>query len=325
MFFSFILLWSLAAQPLAVQNYFTIVGTIRDDQGLVVSSIRVSLVDENSQSLETVFADSSGRFQFRRLRAGNYFVRVEAAGTAYEGQSVLVPLQSMTNSSINASTYEDVTPVDITLKRRSSPTGAPAVVFAQVVPPTAREEYQRGATTINKDPQSGIASLKKAIEIFPDYFEALELLGTQYVKLKQFEDAAPILSRALVVNQKSGSSMYWLGVAYLHSNHLKEAIDWLTSAAGQDSSNANVYMMLGLAYGNSGSLDQSETALKKAYQLGGAAVADAHLYLAGLYNKREKYTDAIRELELYLKEAKGLKDKTQIKEMISKIKAKERK
>lgn len=325
MFCSFILLLSLAAQPFAIQNFFAIIGTVRDDQGRAVSSIRVSLEDENSQPIQTVFADSSGRFQFRRLRAGNYFVRVEAAGTPYQDQAVLVPLQSMTDSSINRSTYEDTTPVDITLKRRLSRTGAPAVVFAQVVPPTAREEYQRGAGTINKDPESGIASLKKAIEIFPDYFDALELLGTQYVKLKQFENAAPILSRALAVNQKSGSSMYWLGVAYLQTNRHKESIEWLTNAAGQDSGNANVYLMLGLAYGNSGSLDQSETALKKAYQLGGAEAADAHLYLAGLYNKREKYTDAIRELELYLKEARGLKDKTQIKDMIAKLKTKEKK
>jgi lipopolysaccharide biosynthesis regulator YciM len=319
---SFILLLSLAAQPIASQNFFAIVGSVRDETGHAVPSIRVSLEDENYQSIQTVFADSSGRFQFRRLRAGNYFVRIEATGTPYQDQAVLVPLQSMTDSSINQSTYEDTTPVDITLKRRLTPSGVPAVVFAQVVPPTARDEYQRGVGAISKNPESGIASLKKAIEIFPDYFLALELLGTQYVKLKQFENAVPILSRALAVNDKSGSSMYWLGVAYLHTNRHKESIEWLTNAAGQDSGNANVYMMLGLAYGNSGSLDQSETALKKAYQLGGAEAADAHLYLAGLYNKREKYADAIRELELYLKEAKGLKDKTQIKEMITKLKAK---
>jgi hypothetical protein len=64
--------------------------------------------------------------------------------------------------------------------------------------------------------------------------------------------------------------------------------------------------------------------LKKAYELGGTDAADAHLYLAGIYNKRERYGDAWRELELYLKEAKGLKDTTQIKEMIGKLKAKEK-
>lgn len=325
MFCSFILLLSLAIAPLAVQNFFEIMGSVKDDQGQVISSIRVTLEDENSQAIRTVFADSSGRFEFRGLRAGNYYVRVETGGTPYADYVEFVPLQSMSNSDINPSKYEDRIPVDVTLKRKLTRTGTPAIVFVQVIPPAARDEYQRGASTVGKDSESGISSLKKAIEIFPDYYDALDLLGTQYVKLKQFETAVPILSRALQVNDKSGSSMYWLGVAYLRSNHLKESIEWLTNAAGQDSGNANVYMMLGLAYGYSGSLDESETALKKAYQLAGPEVADVHLYLAGLYSKREKHAEAVKELELYLKEAKGLKDKTQIKEMIAKLKAKERK
>jgi len=46
--------------------------------------------------------------------------------------------------------------------------------------------------------------------------------------------------------------------------------------------------------------------------------------LAGIYNKREKFGDAWRELELYVKEAKGLKDKSQLREMIARLKAKEK-
>ena len=325
--FSFILLLSLAAQPFAaVQNFFSIVVTVRDDTGHSVSSVRVSLEDENSQPISTKFADGSGRFQFRGLRAGNYRVLVETTGTPFEPVAVFVPLQSMTNSTLNRSTTDIPTPVDITLRRKKSADGStPAVVFSQVVPPPAREEFNRAASDINKDAAaSGVVSLKKAIEIFPDYFDALELLGTQYAKLGQFENAAPILVRALAVNEKAATSMYWLGFAYLKLNRLNESIEWLQNAAARDSGNPNVHMMLGLAHGNNNSLDQAETALRTAYQLGGAGAADAHLYLAGLYNKRERYGEAWRELELYLKEAKGLKDTTQIKEMIAKLKAKEK-
>jgi Flp pilus assembly protein TadD len=323
--FSFILLLSLAAQPFTLQNFFSIVGSVRDDTGHTISSIRVSLEDENSQPIRSVFADASGRFQFRGLRAGNYRVRVETVGMPFEPASVSVDLQSMTNSNINPSTTDIPTPVDITLRRKKSPAGAPpAVVFSQDIPPPAREEFNRGASNINKDTASGIVALKKAIEIFPDYFDALELLGTQYVKLGQFENAAPILVRAVAVNDKAATSMYALGVAYLKLNRFNESIEWLQNAAAHDSGNPNVHLMLGLAYGNNHSLDQAETALKTAYQLGGAGAADAHLYLAGIYNKRERYGEAWRELELYLKEAKGLKDTTQIKEMIAKLKAKEK-
>jgi len=322
---SFILLLILAAQPFTVQNFFSVMGSVRDDTGHPVSSVRVSLEDENSQPIRSAFADASGRFQFRGIRAGSYRVRVETTGLPFEPVSVSVELQSMTNSNINLSTTDIPTPVDITLRRKREHTAAPpAVVFSQEIPPPAREEFNRGVSGITKDPASGIVALKKAVEIFPDYFDALELLGTQYAKLGQFENAAPILARALKVNDKAATSMYWLGFAYLKLNRLSESIELLQNAAAQDSANPNVFMALGLAYGNSQSLDQAETALRTAYQLGGAGAADAHLYLAGLYNKRERYGEAWRELELYLKEAKGLKDTTQIKEMIAKLKAKEK-
>jgi Tfp pilus assembly protein PilF len=323
--FSFILLLSIATQPFAVQNFFSVVVSVRDDSGHQVSAIRVSIEDENAQPIATKFADGSGRFQFRGLRPGIYRVRVETAGTPFEPAMVSVDLQSMTNSRINRSTTDIPTPVDIMLRRRKSPDGAaPAVVFTQVVPPPAREEFNRGVINLNKDSKAGIDSLKKAVEIFPDYFDALELLGTQYAKLGQYENAAPILVHALAVNDQAATSMYWLGFAYLKLNRLNESIEWLQNSANRDAGNPNVFMALGLAHGNNNSLDQAETALRKAYQLGGAGAADSHLYLAGILNKRERYGEAWRELELYLKEAKGLKDTTQIKEMIAKLKEKEK-
>jgi Tfp pilus assembly protein PilF len=319
-----ILLTSIAIQPFAVQNFFTVVVSVRDDGGHQVSGLRVSLEDENSQPIATKFADGSGRFQFRGLRPGVYRVSVETAGTPFEPAMVSVDLQSMTNRA-NRSTTDIPTPVDITLRRRKTTDGAPpAVVFTQVVPPPAREEFNRGVINLNKDGTAGIDSLKKAVEIFPDYFDALELLGSQYAKLGQYENAAPILTHALQVNDKAATSMYWLGFSYLKLKRINESIEWLQNAATLDSGNPNVHMALGLAYGNNNSLDQAESALKTAYQLGGPAAADSHLYLAGLYNKRERYGEAWRELELYLKEAKGLKDTTQIKEMISKLKEKEK-
>ena len=323
--FAFIVLLSIATQPFAIQNFFSVVVSVRDDTGHQVSAIRVSLEDENSQPITTKFADGSGRFQFRGLRPGIYRIRVETGGTPFEPVTVSVELQSMTDRSINRSTTDIPHPVDITLRRRkTADLAAPAVVFSQVIPPPAREEFSRGLSSLNKDGAAGVESLKKAIEIFPEYFDALELLGTQYAKQGQFQDAAPILVRALAVNDKATTSMYWLGFSYLKLNRFNESIEWLQNASTLDSTNPNVFMALGLAYGHNNSLDEAESALKTAYKLGGAGAADSHLYLAGLYNKRERYGEAWRELELYLKEAKGLKDTAQIKEMISKLKTKEK-
>ncbi|MEK7829453.1 MAG: hypothetical protein AAB401_00120, partial [Acidobacteriota bacterium] len=70
--------------------------------------------------------------------------------------------------------------------------------------------------------------------------------------------------------------------------------------------------------------DKSEAAFKKALQLGGSSAAEAHYYLTGLYNKLERYREAWQELELFLKDAKNVKDPAQIKAMIANLKEKEK-
>lgn len=304
------------------QSRFVVFGQVRDANGNGVGSIRVSLLNENEQTLRTVFADNSGRYRFPNLGEGTYFVRVEPAGTPFEEQTHRIELES---ASRLASSTEDPWMVDFRLKLRKGETGtaAPGVVFLQPVPPAAREQYEKGVGSLNdKKTEMGIQSLQKAIEIFPDYFLALELLGTEYVKSGVYDNAVPILSRAIQVNPDASKSLYALGVAHLKTNRSAEAVNWLQRAADKDPKSANVYMMLGLSYGNLGSFSESETAFKKAYLLGRSNVADVHYYLAGIYNKQQKYSEAARELELFLKESKDIKDRAQITGMIAKFKEK---
>jgi tetratricopeptide (TPR) repeat protein len=317
------LLFSLVLNLFPLQAMFAIIGSVRDTSGEAVASIRVSLLDENYQTVRTVFADNTGRFQFRGLRTGIYFVRVEPAGTPYEEATQRLELQTLSR---RASSEEQFM-ADFVLKRKKvqgqAQEASPGVVFAQTVPPTARSEYERGLNSIkDKKFEAGVESLKKAIEIFPDYYLALELLGTEYVKRGEYDNALPFLTQAIKVNQSARKSLYALGVAHLRSRRSGEAIEWLQKAAAHDPKNPNVYMMLGIAHGNNGSFDESESFFKKAYQLGGGSVADVHLYLAGIYDKQQKYPDAIRELELFLKEADDIKDSTQIRGMIDKLKTK---
>src|SRR5262249_49124771 len=155
-------------------------------------------------------------------------------------------------------------------------------------------------------------SLKKAMDIFADYFQALELLGTEYVKRGQFAAALPLLTHAVEVNGRAAKSLYALGVANLILNRPSEAVEWLKKAAGERQCNANIYIMLGQAYGNNTEYDQAVGALKKAIELGGDQAVEVHFYLASIYNKQGKYAEAVKELEIYLKEGKDI-DRAKIK------------
>jgi tetratricopeptide (TPR) repeat protein len=318
------LLLSLVFVLVPTQSRFAILGSVRDPGGQPVGSIRVTLLGENYQNLRTVFADSSGRFQFRNLGQGIYIIRIEPAGTPYEEETQTIELQSL--SPRRSGTEEPFT-VDFRLRRKGSQVAqlTPGVVFVQEVPARARQEYERGQSGLNnQNLELAVASLKKAIEIFPDYFLALELLGTEYVRQGQFNEALPVLTRATQVNPNAAKSLYALGVANLKSNRSAEALNWLLRSEDKNPKNPNVHMMLGLAYGNLGSLVESEQAFKKAYLLGGGKsnIADVHFYLAGIYNRQGNYSEAIRELELFLKEADDVKDRTQIDGLIERLRVK---
>jgi len=319
---SAILLLSLSFLVLPLQS-FILFGNIRDTGGKSVPNVRVSLMDENSQTVGTVFADGSGRYEFKGLGTGRYTVLVDPVGTPYESRSQPLELRSL---AILGNPTESVN-LDVVLRPRKGEESKPASksVFAQEVSEAARAEYKKGLKELERSrPEAGIAALKKGIELFPDYYDALELLGSEYVKRRQYDAALPILAHALEVNTNSFPSMYALGVALLNLNRPQDAIPWLQKAAALESYNPNVHMMLGLAYGKNNLLDKSEDSLRKAYEIGGERAAEVHLYLAGIYNTQSKYSSAIQELQLFLKEAKGLKDTSQIQKMIESLKAKQK-
>jgi tetratricopeptide (TPR) repeat protein len=309
--------------PLPFQQTYMLVGNIRDTNGQIVSNVRIAVMDENLMPVRSLLIDSSGRFMIKGLRVGNYMIRIETNGTLYEEQTQRIELFSGRRSGRSEETY----PIDFVLKfkKGNQPIASGGLVFAQTVSKEARTEYERGLKHLksNKADQA-ILSLKKALEIFPDYYDALEALGVEYVKGSQHGTAIPVLMRALEINRNGTRSYYSLGVAYLNLNRYDEAIEQLEACERLNPSNPNTQMMLGLAYGQNRHPERSEAAFKKALQLGGAEAAQAHFYLAGLYNKQGQYRKAWQELEQFLRQAKDVVDPAGIKTMIEKLKEKEK-
>src|SRR5262245_48103147 len=161
--------------PSFLPQTFTIIGRVRDQSGQAVSGVRVTLLDDNYGSIRTVFVDSGGGFKFQGLVSGNYMIKIETSGTPYEEQTQRIELQSLRIRGGSNEPY----PIQFILRlKKGQPAPTREIVFAQETPRAARDEYERGAASLrNNKIDSGIEALKKAIEIFPDYFDALELLG----------------------------------------------------------------------------------------------------------------------------------------------------
>jgi len=297
----------------AQQASNSISGYVSDDRRVPVPDLQVELLNDVDSVIQRTKTDNSGLFTFKRLSEGIFQVRVQTYGTNYiGGQTKRVQLE-------RTRAFEQVDFVLVT--KGSASTTTVGEVFSQEVPEPARKEYERGAALLKKTEQrkEGLEILKKAIEIFPTYFEALELLGTEYVKEKEYEPAIPVLTKAIEVNRRAYQSLYALSVAQYNLKQLDQAVESMKRAITLDQRSANANLWLGMLLRQTAKLDEAETYLMQANQLAGSKSPDAHWQLALLFNELKKYKEAADELELFLKVEPDAKDTELIKKLIQRL------
>src|SRR4030095_12390462 len=186
-------LWSGAAAHTSAlpiqQNSNSISGHVVSNQRTPLPDLRVELLNEVDSVLQTVRTNGSGLFVFRKLSDGTFQVRVQTWGTDYVSQTKRVEL---TRPHGFGAAFEEIEFV-LTTNRATSTSGKPGVVFVQEVPEAARKLYLKAAELIDKPNkrEEGLTALKSAVEIYPQYFDALEMLGTEQVKEHNYEPAIP--------------------------------------------------------------------------------------------------------------------------------------
>jgi tetratricopeptide (TPR) repeat protein len=277
-----------------------------------IPNLQVELLNDMDSVIQRTKTDSSGLFQFRRLSTGIFQIRIQTYGTSYVGQTKRVQLE-------RTRAFEQV---DFVLgKQTSSISSTTGAVFVQEVPELARKEFERGSDLLQKSAQhsEGLAALKKAVEIFPNYFAALELLGTEYVKQQQYELAVPVLTKAVEVNRRAYPSLYALSVAQHSLKELPQAVESMRRAITLNQGSVNANLWMGMLLRQSNKLDEAETYLRQADKLAESKNPDAHWQLALLYNQLKRYREAADELEVFLKTQPDSKDTELIKKLIERF------
>lgn len=303
---------------IVAQQINSISGHVSDERRSPIPDLQVELLNDVDSVIQRTKTDSSGLFAFRRLTNGVFQIRVQTYGTSYIGQTSRVQLE-------RTRAFEQVDFV-LATKKTASISATAGAIFVQEVPEQARKEFERGAALLQKNQQrrEGLETLKKAIELFPRYFEALELLGTEYVKLQEYESAIPLLTTATDVNRRAYPSLYALSVAQQNLKQLPQAVESMRRAITLNQGSANANLWLGMLLRQSDKLDEAETYLKQADQLAASKSPDAHWQLALLFNQLKRYKEAADHLELFLKIQPDSKDTELIKKLIQKFREQSR-
>ncbi len=298
------------------QQYNSISGHISDERRNPIPDLQVELLNDVDSVIQRTKTDSSGLYAFRRISNGIFQVRVQPYETNYIGQTQRVQLE-------RTRAFEQVDFV-LKTKKTSSSTNTSGVVFVQDVPEQARKQYERGGELIKKAGQEkeGVEALKKAIDIFPLYFDALEMLGAQYVKEENYDAAVPVLTKAIEVNGKAFHSLQALSVAQFNLKLMPEALESMRRSIAINQGSAAANLWLGMLLRQASKLDEAETYLKQADRLAASKLPDVHWQLALLYNQLKRYKEAADQLEIFLKIQPDSRDKEMIQRLIQQLRKK---
>src|SRR5262245_11312747 len=140
--------------------------------------IKLRLESNDSTGGASTTTDQDGVFRFNGVWAGNYAVVVEG-GKVFESTREPVTIDPISNGRI----------VQVNIQLRPK-VAASNPAFAGV-PQSALDLYQKGTAAAQKgNPKSATEFLSKAVETYPNFTLALSDLGSQYLKLSQWDKAA---------------------------------------------------------------------------------------------------------------------------------------
>jgi Tfp pilus assembly protein PilF len=308
----------------SLQDRNTISGFVFNQSRKPVSDVYVELLSDFYVMIARTKTNGSGLYSFKGLPFGTYNVKVTFYGGETETQSRSVSLIGVSPVPGRGAVSEQV---DFYLKAKPSanagPLAAPEVIFVQETPVDAQKLYEAGIEDLkNKRETEGFDKLKKALEIFPNYYLALDRLGTEYVVRGYYEPAYVLLTKAVEVNPRSFSSSLGLGLALYRLGRLDLALGHLKRATEIYDKSVNAHLWLGIVFLQDKKLSQAEPALIQADKLSKGESAEVHWQLARLYKEQKRFPESADELELYLKYKKDAEDIEKIKEMIKLLRQK---
>lgn len=285
----------------------TIQGTVFDKQRNRLSDIDVELLDEFYRTKGRTKTDGAGAYAFNGLPNGRYSIKVYAFRYDLEDQEIPLEINTQNIRGGEGAGYF-IQDFYLLPKKGGLKESELSVVFAQEVPKEAQTIYDKAIKDLSeKRTDEGVAGLYNAVKMFPDYYAALYRLGIELLSKKQYQDAVPVFLKATQVNQKSGYSYYYLGLALnkLGKDYNKSALASVNKAAILAPSSPQVFWLLGKIERAMGNFPDAEKHLLQAKKLSTSKNPDIHMELAQLYsNDLKKYKEAADELELYMKSMK---------------------
>ncbi len=298
--------------------------------------VRVKLTF-NGRAIHETFTDLSGRFSFPGLSRGRYQLTAEGDGINFETTSVQADIAAFGPAPQSFTQDIQLRPI------RHKPTTQPGVVnaFSQNVPPAARQALDAGLKAAEEGKaQAAIENMRKAIQIFPDYFDAHLQLGNVFLKTDQLQEAIAELDKAREINPNDERAYQSFGLLLMKQKNYAVAVAVFAEAARLNPENPmNAVMRATALIHQAARTDESAPATEsRSYLLGRAELAMGQaaslsdnklkpdtMTMALFYELKGEPERAATELEAYMKKTPQLKNSPALQNEIKRLRDKARK
>ena len=304
---AFFFLFSFSSSSYAVN---VIAGFVFDKVGVAIPDIDIELLDEYERTVPNgrQKTSPSGRYEFQVNNNGRYFLKVYAFRYDLMDEKREVVVGGITASSISGASSYNTEDFYLQPKRGGLKDAELSIIFAQDIPKEAKTAYEDAVSKLSKKQTTeGYAQLRKSIELFPRYFQALYRYGVELMVKKQYEDAASLFFRAADVNPKSAISYFNLSVCLeaMGSDYRKAALVAVGETLKLAPASGGANLVAGRIERAAGDYLSAEKHLLQAKKLSSPPDPQVYKELAQLYsNNLKKYKEAADELESFIKASK---------------------
>jgi tetratricopeptide (TPR) repeat protein len=268
---------------------FEILGQVNaTDTNAAVAEVPVRLERFSGGIVDQLSTDTRGRFRFANLQRGYYKVIINTAGFS--------PAQQDADLTLLFKVY-----LVFALVRTSSAGALVVDVIDARVPATARTEFNRGREAMaSKNLNEAITHFNRAVEIFPEFFEAHVLSGTAHMDLREWQLAEAAFQRALEIRPDNPKVLLALGEALWREKRYEDAERVLLEGLKQEDRNWQGYFTLARLHWDKGEVMKAAPAIGHTLQLK-PDFAEAHLLAGNILLKLNQTDRAIVEYEEYVR------------------------
>lgn len=287
---------------------FEVAGQVNlSGENVPLRDIQVRLERFSGGVVDQMSTDARGRFRFANLQRGYYRVIINTPGYG--------PAQQDADVSVLFKAYLLFNLVKVD---RTNPAPALDVIDARV-PVTARDEYLRGRDALAKKNQSeAITHFRKALFLYPEFFDAHLLLGMAFMDLRDWANAETAFNRALEIKPDDPTALFASGEVYWREKRHQEAEASLLAGLKLDEKNWHGYFTLGRLYWDDGDTVKAAGAIGHTLQLK-PDFAEAHLLAGNILLKLGETHRARVEYEEYLRLAPKGDYAAEARELVKKL------